>query len=255
MTIKNPLIVSAILHLALFLSLYLFAATNRSTVKPVSAAAWVIDLTTALAGEDSGHVTVQGGILAEGKYIAGLIGGSPDDSISSAEHQADKRPEAPVPAENKQRTPQHVEDILMSAQNGKSVSPSTAESPDGPGQTANIGRAFMNIMNMQAVMMKIRQYLKLSELTLKGMLEASPALAEKQKLEGCSGTVTIIYGNGDRIDSVSVKADNKDFRMLLKDSVQWDKVPPPKNYLLPYTKVTFIVRLENGRIAIGISPI
>lgn len=135
------------------------------------------------------------------------------------------------------------------------ASGSNGAAPQDPPQAAEgeIGRAFANVMSMQMVMVKLRQFYRISNKTLMGILEQSISIDERKSLEGSTGTVIATYRE-DGSGTFSIAADNEGLRALLNEKVRWNDIPIPKAYLLPYKTITYSIRLANGMIGISIAP-
>ena len=221
---KTPIIASAMLHTTGFLFLWFFIPFNIPSNKPAVKLlpAMFIDLTSA-----------------------------PVTGKRTAEHeQAITRQEMPL-AKYSNSGPIHAACEQRQVEGEPSMN--NTDQPVNSGQVSDISQAFANASRIQAMVMRARRYFEFTEMALKKMLEGKLAFEERQKLEGCTATVTATYGAEEVVD-LSVAAENQELRRLLRDNVDWKTISSPGKYMLNYNKVIFNVSMERARVVIGISP-
>lgn len=114
--------------------------------------------------------------------------------------------------------------------------------------------SFMNRINAQLLLIKTKHFFKTTRTILKGMLEALPSPEELKALEGSKGTIIITYTDEGDFASFTIEAEGEGFRKILEEKVEWSNIPLPKNFLLPYKRLTLNISIENSRIYIVITP-
>ncbi|RNC67446.1 MAG: hypothetical protein ED859_14540 [Desulfuromonadales bacterium] len=236
MTLSRTFTASLILHLAVFLLLYRLALTGNHPPEPVVTTRWTIDLATALLAEDPREPGAR--------------------NVSAARDVTpDTWPPDPgaVPANGAAALLPAREEAVDAAEDGAAAARAEPGPQAGTESMAQAGQAIINAMTMQAVIVKTGHYYAVTGRTLKGMLESALPYEERRRLEGCTGTVVVSYGSGDRPDSFAIDATDDQFRTALNDTIRWEALSAPRNYLLPHTKVTFSIRVANGRVGVGIA--
>jgi hypothetical protein len=116
-----------------------------------------------------------------------------------------------------------------------------------------ISQAFARASYVQAGMYHNRRYSEVATLAVKQMLEETLTVEERQQLEGQQAQVLATYAEGAGAGYL-VTAASETLRRRLDNAAEWQRVPAPKSYHLPYQKVTFLVSLDHGAIRVGLLP-
>ena len=124
-----------------------------------------------------------------------------------------------------------------------------AQAPLAP----EISQAFANASRVQDMMRKTRSYYEVAGMAVRKMLEGKLGSGGRQRFEGKTARIVAIYGDGAAAE-FSISADNQELRNLLQDDAAWSRVPSPRQCLLQYKQVAFLVSLDNGNIQVGLSP-
>ncbi|MBJ6750579.1 hypothetical protein [Geomonas anaerohicana] len=215
---STPLLISALLHLALGAAVWCYSEAKPAVRPPV--------LYVDLANIDAAAPTATP--VARGE--------EPEEPAGLQEDAAETVEAKPEPAQ------------VQAAEAAVSeVQPQQAQiAPE-------ISRAFAGAWHAQEMMYNTRRYLQVAGLAMRQVLEGKLAAAERERLVGAKVRITASYDDGAHPD-FSVQTDSEELRALLNDKSAWSRVPSPGECKVQYKKVAFLVSLERGTIQVGLSP-
>ncbi|QWV98474.1 hypothetical protein KP005_04085 [Geomonas nitrogeniifigens] len=216
---STPLLISALLHLALGAAIWCYSETKPAVRPPIL----YVDLATFDA-------------TAPPEPPAARI----EPPVEPAVVQEDV-------AETVEAKPEPAQAIAAETAAGE-VQPQQAQ------VAPEISRAFAGAWHAQEMMYNTRRYLQVAGLAMRQVLEGKLAAAERERLAGAKVRITASYDAGAPPD-FSVQTDSEELRALLvNDKNAWSRVPSPGECKVQYKKVAFLVSLERGTIQVGLSP-
>jgi hypothetical protein len=90
-------------------------------------------------------------------------------------------------------------------------------------------------------------------MALRKVLEGKLSVEERLQLEGETARIIASYGDG-VAPEFSVTSENQELHALLEDDAAWSHIPSPRECLLPYKKVAFLVSVKRGAFQVGLAP-
>ncbi|MBJ6800320.1 hypothetical protein [Geomonas propionica] len=216
---STPLLISALLHLALGAAIWCYGEAKPAVRPPVL----YVDL-------------------------ASFAPPAPQEAPAA-------RIEPPVvPAAPQQEATETAEVPPEPAQVAAAESASAEVQPQQAQVAPEISRAFAGAWHQQEMMYNTRRYLQVAGLAMRQVLEGKLAAAERERLAGATVRITASYDT-DAPPAFSVQTESEELKsLLIKDSGAWSRVPSPGECRVPYKKVAFLVSLERGAIQVGLAP-
>jgi hypothetical protein len=127
--------------------------------------------------------------------------------------------------------------------------PVSAPAPLAP----EMSRAFAGASRMQEMMHRTHRYYELAGMAVRKVLEGKLPVGERRLLEGESAQILVSYGDG-AAPEFAVTSENRQLQAVLENDAAWSHIPSPRDCLLPYKKVTFLVSVQRGAFQIGLAP-
>ncbi|GFO64602.1 hypothetical protein [Geomonas paludis] len=230
---STPLLISALLHLALGAAVWCYSEARPAVRPPVL----YVDLASIDA---AAHETAPVARVEAPVEPAALQHDAPE--------RGEVEPEpARVPAAEAVKAEPEAAQVAAAGPAAGEVQPQQAQ------VAPEISRAFAGAWHAQQMMYNTRRYLQVAGFAMRQVLEGKLAAAERERLAGAKVRITASYDDGAPPD-FAVQTDSAELRALLNDNTAWSRVPSPGECKVQYKKVAFVVSLERGTIQVGLSP-
>lgn len=247
MSLSRFVILSASIHLILLVGIGHYY-TNTPRLEQKDSIKWLIDVNLIMLEEyPDDNPVLPGKILPPQGHIVSLTPPKIEERFKE---------ETPITSSDGEDTatdPPSLEGEDQNERIKEAPDPMTAILQEkAQKQIEDMRQSFMNKVNAQFLLIKTKHFFKTTRTVLRGMLETVLSPDGLKEIEGGRGMVVITYT--DEGDLASLTIEGEGFRKILEEKVEWSKIPLPKNFSLPYKRLTLNISIEDSRIKIVIVP-